>query len=252
MLGSDCSLSLGSGALPVEEVVVVPSVVELTPGGVASVEAIGRDRLGGRLDIAVRWTSADTAIATVSPRFATHTIVTGKAPGETLVVATHRSSGARDTVSVTVSPVTSAGAGTAARRPGRGRQHPTSEPEMKYLCLAYEEQRVLDELSEEEWHALRDETLSYVETLRESGHLLATNALRSATAASTVRVRGGETLLTDGPFAETKEQIGGYFLIEVADHAEALRIASAWPSARLGTIEVRPVEDELRLESRYR
>lgn len=111
LLGSECSLSLGSGALPVDEIVVVPSVVELIPGGLASVEAIGRDRLGGRVDVAVRWTSADTAVVTVTPRFATHTLIIGKTPGETRVVATHRSSGARDTVSVTVSAVAAVKAG---------------------------------------------------------------------------------------------------------------------------------------------
>lgn len=131
LLGSECSLSLGSGALPVEEIVVVPSVVELIPGGLASVEAIGRDRLGGRVDVAVRWTAADTAIATVTPRFATHTVIIGKTPGETLVVATHRSSGARDTVSVTVTPVAAAGAGPGALPRGivhRADPTPTSEP----------------------------------------------------------------------------------------------------------------------------
>lgn len=102
LLGSECSLSLGSGELPVREIVVVPSVVELAPGGLASVEAIGRDRLGGRVDVPVRWTSADTAVATVTPGFARHTVIGGRGPGETRVVATHRPSGARDTVEVTV------------------------------------------------------------------------------------------------------------------------------------------------------
>ncbi len=123
---------------------------------------------------------------------------------------------------------------------------------MKYLCLAYEQESRLNGLSEDEWHALREETLSYVEALRESGHLVSTNALQSATTASTLRVRDGELVVTDGPFAETKEQIGGFFLIEAGDRDEALRIAAAWPSARLGTIEVRPIEDELSLERRYR
>lgn len=102
LLGSECSLSLGSGALPVDEIVVVPSVVELSPGGLASVEAIGRDRLGGRVDVPVRWTSADTAVATVAPAFGRYTVIAGERPGETRVVATHRTSGARDTVEVTV------------------------------------------------------------------------------------------------------------------------------------------------------
>nr|NIQ56567.1 YciI family protein [Gemmatimonadota bacterium]NIU76766.1 YciI family protein [Gammaproteobacteria bacterium]NIY10487.1 YciI family protein [Gemmatimonadota bacterium] len=85
----------------------------------------------------------------------------------------------------------------------------------------------------------------------ESGHLIDTRPLRSATAAVTVRVRKGRTSITDGPFAETKEQLGGFFLIEAQDLDEAIRIAGAWPSARLGTIEVRPIEEELRRESRY-
>ena len=122
---------------------------------------------------------------------------------------------------------------------------------MKFLCLAYEEQRVLDELNEAEWQALRAETLGYVERLRRSGYLIDTRPLQSAATASTVRVRNGQPSITDGPFAETKEQIGGYFLIEAADYDEALRIAAAWPSARLGTIEVRPIDEELRTDRRY-
>ena len=123
---------------------------------------------------------------------------------------------------------------------------------MKYLCLAYEEQRVLDDLSVAEWEALRDETLAYVESLRASGRLIDTQPLQSAATAATVRVRNGKVAVTDGPFAETKEQIGGFFLIEAADLAEAVRIAAEWPSARLGTIEVRPLEDGLPTDRRYR
>jgi len=123
---------------------------------------------------------------------------------------------------------------------------------MKFLCLAYEEQAVLDALTEQEWHALRHETLEYVDGLRSRGQLIDTRPLQSATTASTVRVRSGRSSITDGPFAETKEQLGGYFLIEAADVDEALHIAAAWPSARLGAIEVRPVEEELPAESRYR
>ena len=122
---------------------------------------------------------------------------------------------------------------------------------MKFLCLAYEEQRVLDALTEGEWHALRDETIGYVERLRRDGQLIDTRPLQSATAASTVRVRNGRPSITDGPFAETKEQLGGYFLIEAVDYDEALRIAADWPSARFGTIEVRPIDEELRTDRRY-
>jgi hypothetical protein len=122
---------------------------------------------------------------------------------------------------------------------------------MKFLCLAYEEQRIFDQQSPEEWQAMRQETLEYVEALRSSGKLLDARPLQSATTASTLRVRNGKLSITDGPFAETKEQIGGFFLIEASDFDEALRIAARWPSARIGTIEVRPVDDGLRLERRY-
>lgn len=122
---------------------------------------------------------------------------------------------------------------------------------MKFMCLAYEEERVLNELTEADWHALRDETLRYVETLTAGGHLVDARPLQSATRAATVRVRNGQPSITDGPFAETKEQIGGYFLIEASSFEEALQLAAGWPSARLGTIEVRPIEDGLRLDSRY-
>ena len=122
---------------------------------------------------------------------------------------------------------------------------------MKYLCLAYEEEKKLDDLSRDEWDALRGETLAYVETLRKSGHLVLTNALQSARKAATVRVRSGRLSVIDGPYAETKEQLGGFFLIEAKDRDEAIELASRWPSARLGSIEVRPIEDVLREERRY-
>ena len=122
---------------------------------------------------------------------------------------------------------------------------------MKYLCLAYEEEQKLNNLSEGEWHVLRQETLDYVESLQASGHLVDARPLRSATTASTVRVRDGKLQVTDGPFAETKEQLGGFFLIEASDQDEAIRIAAKWPSARLGSIEVRPIDDGLRLDRRY-
>lgn len=122
---------------------------------------------------------------------------------------------------------------------------------MKYLCLAYEEEQKLNELTAAEWQALRQETLDYVDALQKSGRLILTQPLKSATTAATVRVRGGSLSITDGPYAETKEQIGGFFLIEAADLDDAVQVAAKWPSARLGTIEVRPVEDGLRLDGRY-
>ena len=122
---------------------------------------------------------------------------------------------------------------------------------MKYLGIAYEEERTLDALSEEDWLALRQETLDYVQTLERSGRLILAQPLQSATRAATLRIRGGTLSVTDGPFAETKEQIGGFFLFEAASFQEALDIAAKWPSARLGTIEVRPVEEGLRMDRRY-
>ena len=116
---------------------------------------------------------------------------------------------------------------------------------MKYLCLAYEEEEKLNALSRSEWDALRSDTLAYVEALRESGHLIVTQALQSARTGATVQVRSGKLSVTDGPFAETKEQLGGFFLIDAKDLNEAIQVASRWPSARLGSIEVRPIEEEL-------
>ena len=122
---------------------------------------------------------------------------------------------------------------------------------MKYLCLAYEEEALFHAMPAQEWQALRSETLAYVKALRVSGQLLATEPLQSARKASTVRIRDQRLVVSDGPFAETREQLGGYFLIEAHDFNEALRIAAKWPSARLGTIEVRPVETELGENRRY-
>jgi len=81
--------------------------------------------------------------------------------------------------------------------------------------------------------------------------LLLTNALQSARTATTLRVRDGKVAITDGPFIETKEQLGGYFLIEARDRDEAIAIASRWPGARFGDIEVRPIEESLREAGRY-
>jgi hypothetical protein len=122
---------------------------------------------------------------------------------------------------------------------------------MKYLCLAYEEESTLNALSRAEWSVLRDETLSYVDELRRNGHLISAEPLQSIRTAATVRVRDGNVSITDGPFAETKEQLGGFFLINARDLNEAIQVASRWPSARFGSIEVRPIEEELKEDRRY-
>lgn len=122
---------------------------------------------------------------------------------------------------------------------------------MKYLCMAYEEENTLNTLTKNEWELLRSETLNYVEELQRRGTLISAEALQSVRSAATVRVRRGNISVTDGPFTETKETLGGFFLINAKDLNEAIHIASQWPSARFGSIEVRPIEQELREEGRY-
>jgi hypothetical protein len=122
---------------------------------------------------------------------------------------------------------------------------------MKYLCLAYEEEAKLNSLSKTEWDALRNETLAYVAKLQKSGCLISAEPLQSVRTATTVRVRSGKVSLMDGPFAETKETLGGFFLIQAPDLDEALQVAAQWPSARLGSIEVRPIEEGLPEDRRY-
>jgi len=122
---------------------------------------------------------------------------------------------------------------------------------MKYLCLAYEEEQILDGLTKSEWEILREETLTYVDELRRRNVLLAAEPLKSVRTASTVRVRNNKRTVMDGPFAETKETLGGFFLIDARDLDEAIEIAAQWPSARFGSIEIRPLEEGLREEGRY-
>lgn len=122
---------------------------------------------------------------------------------------------------------------------------------MKYLCLAYEAEETFKSMSRIQWDALREETMAYVQSLQQNGQLILTNALQSARTATTLQVRDGKLALTDGPFMETKEQLGGFFLIEAADLNAAIQIAAKWPGARFGSIEVRPIEEALREEARY-
>jgi hypothetical protein len=90
---------------------------------------------------------------------------------------------------------------------------------------------------------LTEESLAYDDVLRKSGHFLAAQALQSVHAATTVRLQSGKVSLTDGPFAETNEQIGGFILIEARDLNEAIQLASRIPSVRLGGVEVRPIKE---------
>lgn len=114
---------------------------------------------------------------------------------------------------------------------------------MKYICLVYAEPDALSDLSSDEKAALDRESLAYDQQLEKAGHFLAASALQGVAKARTVRVRKGRTLVTDGPFAEIKEVLCGFILIEAADDDEAQRIAEGIPMARHGTIEVRPELD---------
>lgn len=112
---------------------------------------------------------------------------------------------------------------------------------MKYLCLMFIDERMYDAMPANEQDACVRKHLAYDEELRENGHLIATEALQSVKTAVTVRVPNGKVSITDGPYAETKEQLGGFYLIEARDLNDAIRIAAKIPAARIGSIEVRPI-----------
>jgi hypothetical protein len=108
--------------------------------------------------------------------------------------------------------------------------------------MVFYDEKNLNALSAAELQALDDESLAYDETLRKGGHLIAAQALESVQAATTVRVRSGRVSVTDGPFAETNEQIGGFILIEAQDLNQAIQLAAKMPPIRLGGVEVRPIK----------
>ena len=105
---------------------------------------------------------------------------------------------------------------------------------MKYLCLVYLDEKRMSELPDED-------CVEFDTAIRKSGHCMASEALESVQTATTVRVRSDKVSITDGPFAETKEQLAGFYMIEAKDLNEAIRIASKIPPARVGSIEVRPI-----------
>ena len=112
---------------------------------------------------------------------------------------------------------------------------------MQYLLLIYDDEKQYWALGDEERDSLHQEYGAFTTSIQESGALLGGGQLQPTGTATSVRVRNGETLVTDGPFAETKEQLGGFFLVEANDVDEAIAIAERIPSARGGTIEVRPL-----------
>jgi hypothetical protein len=107
---------------------------------------------------------------------------------------------------------------------------------MKYLCLVYMEESTLGAIADSECHA-------FSAPLRKNGRIVAAEALHPVHTATTVRVRNGKVSTTDGPFAETKEQLAGFYLIDARDLDDALQVAARIPPARVGSVEVRPVRD---------
>jgi hypothetical protein len=114
---------------------------------------------------------------------------------------------------------------------------------MKYLCLIYDDEKQMADMPRAEGEAFMGEYFAFTEGIRESGHYVAGEALQPVSSATTVRIRNGAVSTTDGPFAETKEQLGGFYLVEARDLNDAIQVAGRIPSARTGSIEVRPVVD---------
>jgi hypothetical protein len=114
---------------------------------------------------------------------------------------------------------------------------------MKYLCLVYLEEKTLHAMPQSERVALSNESMAYCDGLQKQGQLLAASPLHPVETATTVRVREGKASTTDGPFAETKEQLGGFLMLNVPDLNDAIRIATHFPAARYGSVEVRPMKE---------
>jgi hypothetical protein len=114
---------------------------------------------------------------------------------------------------------------------------------MRYLCLIYDEEKKMATMSKGEQDAFMGEYFAFTEDIKKSGHYIGGEALQPVGTATTVRMRSGKMSTTDGPFAETKEQLGGYYLINAKDLNDALQVASRIPSAKTGTVEVRPIQE---------
>lgn len=114
---------------------------------------------------------------------------------------------------------------------------------MKYVALVYYDEAKMQELTQEQWDALNRECMDCGESLRERQYMLGGEALLSVQTATTLRVRNHKVDIMDGPFAETKEQLAGFYLLDVRDLNEAIQVASKIPPARYGSIEIRPVRE---------
>src|SRR5205809_2850721 len=131
----------------------------------------------------------------------------------------------------------------SASRCGRSRSFACEDNAMKFMFTIYHDENVLDAMPEKEMQALVDSAIEYAEELRRSGHYIASDALQRTETARTIRVRAGKVSTSVGPFAETKEQLRGFFVIEAKDMDEACAVAARFPPARVAVIEVRPVQE---------
>jgi hypothetical protein len=112
---------------------------------------------------------------------------------------------------------------------------------MKYLCLIYDDEKRMSQMPKSDGDTMMGDYHTFTEDIRRSGHYLGGEALKPVGTATTIRVRNGKISTTDGPFAETKEQLGGFYMIEAKDLNDAIQVAGRIPGARYGSIEVRPV-----------
>jgi hypothetical protein len=114
---------------------------------------------------------------------------------------------------------------------------------MRYLCLIYDDESKWGTMPKEQADAMMGEYFAFTEGVKKSGHYVGGEALQPTHTATTVRVRQGKISTTDGPFAETKEALGGYYLINAKDLNDAIQVAAKIPSARIGTVEIRPIQE---------
>ena len=123
---------------------------------------------------------------------------------------------------------------------------------MKYLCLIYENEKNWETMDPAQYGSIMHEYFDFTGDIARTGKLIAAEALQPTGTATTVRVRNGKISTTDGPFAETKEQLGGFYLIEAKDLNEAIQIGSRIPTARFGSVEVRPIQDFSKESAAYK
>jgi hypothetical protein len=114
---------------------------------------------------------------------------------------------------------------------------------MKYLCLIYENEKGWEQMPKDQADAVMGEYFAFTESIKKSGHYIGGEGLQPTQTATSIRVRNGKISATDGPYVETKEQLGGFYLIDAKDLNDAIRVASRIPSAQWGAVEVRPIQE---------